>query len=72
MERAVYNSEDGKWYPEHAAPWKIRFVNKGRGDKIPPLVFALADTYTEAFTKLFGYAPVLPPIVRGVRPAVLA
>lgn len=65
MDVAVYNSEDGQWYPEGDAPWKVRDAVPGR--PIPPLRFALADTYGEAVEKLFGHKPLLPPNVRGVR-----
>ena len=70
MERAVYNSEDGKWYEEGDSPWKIRVVAVGQ--KVKPLHNAIADTYTDAFAALFGHAPVIPAIERSTRRVVLA
>ena len=65
MDVAVYNSEDGRWYPEGDAPWKVR--NEVAGRKIPPLRFAIADSDGEAVEKLFGHPPVLPPNTRAAR-----
>lgn len=58
-EHAVYNSEDGKWYRQGDDPWTVREVKPGQ--KLQPLVFAVADSYPEAFEKLFGHAIVIPP-----------
>jgi len=69
-ERAVYNSEDGKWYSEHETPWVIR--NLGVGEKVHPFHSTVADTYADAFVGLFGHALVIPPITRSVRRVELA
>jgi len=69
-ERAVYNSEDGKWYGEHETPWVIR--NLGVGEKVHPFHSAVADTYNEAFGVLFNHPLEIPQIQRSVRRVELA
>lgn len=65
IEKAVYNSEDSKWYRMGDDPWTVRFVKVG--DILKPLVFAIATTYTEAFEQLFGHPVPIPPPVRAPR-----
>ena len=42
------------------------------GQKVKPLHTVVADTYTDAFVALFGYAPFIPPIEHSVRRVVFA
>lgn len=69
MDRAVYNSEDTLWYKDGDDPWTIRVYS--RGQKVRPIPSAVADTYGEAFEKLFGYTAPIPVLVRSVRPAAM-
>lgn len=68
-ERAVYNSEDGKWYRQGDDPWVVRLVPKG--SVLKPLVFAIADTYGDAFQQLFGHPVLFPVSVYSHRHVVL-
>jgi hypothetical protein len=61
----VYNSENGKWYRPETS-FAVREV-KGRGEKLPPDPGIYADTYPEAFEKIYGQALVIPPPVRAPR-----
>ncbi len=65
-EQAIYHSEDGKWYRAGEEPWQVRVVPPGA--KLMPLFSVTVDTMFEAFGKLYGHYPVIPPVVRAVRP----
>lgn len=60
--RAVYHDEDGKWY-RHDHVFQVRNLH-GKGQPGPPSnpldVGVTADTYPEAFEKLYGHPANLP------------
>ena len=75
IERVVYNSEESLWYKDGEESHRLEVVNNEASGKrvVTPHVSASADTYPEAFEKIFGHALVIPPPVRAPRrEAVLA
>jgi hypothetical protein len=64
-ERAVYNSEDGRWYRQGDDPWTVRIV--GKGEILKPLISARAYTSLDAFKSLFGHPLEIPPVSRSHR-----
>ena len=70
IERAIFHCEEnengsienGRWYRQGEEPWRVRIVS--RGEKLMPLFNIKADSYLEAFEKLYGHAPVVLPITR--------
>lgn len=69
-ERAVYSSEDGKWYRQGDDPWTVRVVPIGH--KIQPIFSVRADTMLEAFESLFHHPVQMPKIIRAPRRQELA
>jgi hypothetical protein len=47
QERAVYNEDSGRWYKQN----ECQMVSTG----------VQADSYPEAFERLYGHAPFMPP-----------
>ena len=54
--RVIYNLEDGHWYRDGCAPYQK--VNPTR---------VTADTFLEAFEKLYGPKFFIPPVTRSAR-----
>lgn len=64
-ERAVYNSEDDRWYRQGDDPWTVRIVQ--RGEVLKPLVSVRADNSLDAYANLFGHPLEIPPVQRSPR-----
>ena len=63
-DRAVYNEETSLWRKEND---DLSVKNAVKGEKIAQIIEVKADTYPEAFEKLFGYSVFSPAPERAVR-----
>jgi len=68
FERAVYCTEEDRWYKQGDDPWTVRDIPADR--VVTPIISVIADTYGEAFELLFGHAVVIPAPVRSARRAL--
>lgn len=57
-ERAMYHSEDDRWYRQGEEPWRVLTV--AVGEVLQPLFNVEAPTYAEAFEGLYGHPMEVP------------
>jgi hypothetical protein len=64
-EQAIYHAEETRWYRIGEEPWRVRFVSKG--ETLMPDFSVTADSYCDAFEKLYGHSVNIPLVQRDKR-----